>query len=346
MSRQPAAVVVSGVDHAYGDFQALTNVNLEVEAGESMALLGPSACGKTTLLRTIAGLERPVRGEIRLGDELVAAPGTWVPPERREVGMVFQNWALFPHLTVADNVGYGLPRGERKGTRVDRALDLVGLAGLGDRAPATLSGGQQQRVALARALAPEPGVLLLDEPFSNLDTSMRVEVRAEVHRLLLDLGITALFVTHDQEEAFVLGDRVAVMQQGQVVQVATPQEIYATPETRWIAEFVGTASLVPGNAQGDTAECAIGQIPLETPMMGSVDVLLRPEQLRLTEGGGDATVDLVEFYGHDAMVFVSLGDTRVRIRTEPNISARRGDAVTVEFRGRAARAFPSAERSV
>ena len=204
-------VDVSGVNKSFGETDVLHEIDVSVEPGTSLALLGPSGCGKTTLLRLIAGLERPDEGQVSVGDQVMAGPSTWVPPEKRNVGMVFQDWALFPHLTVGKNVGYGLDRAERKGSRISEALDMVGLADLVDRMPDTLSGGQQQRVALARAIAPRPSVLLLDEPFSNLDSALRVGVRTEVHRLLIDLGITSIFVTHDQEEAFVLGDEVAVM---------------------------------------------------------------------------------------------------------------------------------------
>ena len=237
-------VTVRELDHAYGDVDVLHHVSVKIAAGESLALLGPSGCGKTTLLRLIAGLERPKNGSIHIGDQCVADNDHWVAPEQRRVGMVFQDWALFPHMSVAANVAYGLPRAERKGHRVSQALELVGLGDLGERMPETLSGGQQQRAALARALAPEPAILLLDEPFSNLDTSLRIEVRTDVHRLLHELGITAIFVTHDQEEAFVLGDQVAVMRQGKVVQVDTPQGLYTHPADRRVAEFVGAGSLI------------------------------------------------------------------------------------------------------
>ncbi len=315
---------------------ALEDVSLDIAAGESIALLGPSGCGKTTLLRTIAGLERPDTGVVAIDDEIVTGPGSWVPPERRRVGMVFQDWALFPHLTVARNVAYGL--GKRRRDAVADSLRLVGLVGTGDRMPSTLSGGQQQRVALARALAPQPRVLLLDEPFSNLDTNLRNELRSEVHRLLLDLGITSVFVTHDQEEAFVVGDRVAVMNAGRVVQVDTPAGLYARPTDPWVATFVGDATLVRCRADGATAGSSFGVIPLESEHRGDVDVLLRPEQLRLVEGDR-ATVELIEFYGHDVMVFLAIDGQTLRVRTGPDVRVRRGDRVGVVFDGPAAHAF-------
>lgn len=333
------------------------DLSLHVEPGESIALLGPSGCGKTTLLRLIAGLERPFAGTIQLGDRFVSGPpgrgGTWVPPESRRVGMVFQDWALFGHLTVGRNVGYGLERAKRTPRRIAEALDLVGLAGFEDRLPATLSGGQQQRVALARALAPRPGVLLLDEPFSNLDASLREEVRSEVRRLLIELGITAVFVTHDQDEAFVVGDRVGVLREGSLAQVDAPDELYRRPVDPFVADFVGTASWLRCGTSGGIAHTALGRLPVSGPASpqgngappsgtttSTVDVMLRPEQLRLAPGMS-AEVELVEFYGHDSMVVANLDGTRLRVRCGPDPDVRRGDAAAVEFIGTDVVAFPT-----
>ena len=326
----------------------MQNLSLQVEPGESVALLGPSGCGKTTLLRLIAGLERPVCGTIQLGDRFVSgAPGrggTWVAPESRRVGMVFQDWALFPHLTVDRNVGYGLERSKQTHGRIADALDLVGLSGFGERMPSTLSGGQQQRVALARALAPRPGVLLLDEPFSNLDSSLREDVRSEVRRLLIELGITAVFVTHDQDEAFVVGDRVGVLREGRLAQVDTPDGLYRRPADPFVADFVGTASWVRCGASDGFAHTPLGRLPLSNAVgsngsgasaagaEGTVDVMLRPEQLRLARGAA-AEVELVEFYGHDSMVVANLDGTLLRVRCGPDPEVRRGDSVAVEFTG-------------
>ncbi len=338
VSTPARSMSIAGLHKSFESDPVLIDISLAVEPGEALALLGPSGCGKTTLLRAIAGLERPESGVIDIADTRVFGDGIWVPPEERSVGLVFQNWALFPHMNVRKNVAYGLPRAERNGARVTEALELVGLSGLGDRAPDTLSGGQQQRVALARALAPRPGILLLDEPFSNLDTSLRVEVRSEVHRLLHDLGITSIYVTHDQEEAFVLGDRVAVMHDGRVEQVASPVQLYTAPATRWIAGFVGGAAFLPAQASGSTASSALGPIPLQTPSVGAVEVLLRPEQLGLGTGE-DGEVVQIEYYGHDSMVFVDVGDAILSIRTGADPLVTRGQTVAVEYRGGPARSF-------
>ncbi len=360
----PAAIDARGVSKRFGALEVLRDVDLRVDPGRIVALLGSSGCGKTTLLRTIAGLERLDAGEVRVGDRVLsaAAADVHVPPEKRHVGMVFQDWALFPHLTVAQNVGYGLPRSARRGPRVAAALHMVGLDGLGDRQPATMSGGQQQRVALARALAPQPGVLLLDEPFSNLDSTLRVQVRTEVHQLLADLGVTTVFVTHDQEEAFVLGDEVAVMQAGHIVQQARPAVLYARPASPWVATFVGDANLVAGEGRGDHATTAVGDVALDVsvsggPAHGPVEVVLRAEQLRLDpldtrdavgpsadvgRRGVPGTVQLTEYYGHDTVYLVrpDAGDP-VRARAAATPRFDRGDRVLVTYDGPPAVVFPA-----
>ncbi|MEC7828735.1 MAG: ABC transporter ATP-binding protein [Actinomycetota bacterium] len=330
-------VRISGLGHSYDKEPVLNDVALEVEPGESIALLGPSGCGKTTLLRLIAGLEKPSSGSIHVGEIPVTGPD-WVPPDRRQVGMVFQDWALFPHLNVADNVGYGIAKSPTKKQEIAAALQMMELSDLSERMPATLSGGQQQRVALARALAPRPVVLLLDEPFSNLDTNLRTEVRTEVRQLLSTLGITSIFVTHDQDEAFIVGDRVAVMREGHIVQTATPYDLYHNPVDRWTAEFVGTVSSLSATAQSGTAQSPIGSLAVSPKLQGPVDLILRPEQLAL-EAGGDAEVLLVEYYGHDTLVFVESGDDQLRVRCGPTTNYSRGDRVTVRFVDTVALAF-------
>jgi iron(III) transport system ATP-binding protein len=337
-----ASLQIAGLVAGYGASPVLRNVDLDVEPGELVALLGPSGCGKTTLLRCVAGLERPSAGTIRIGDQTVSEPGRNVAPERRGVGMVFQDGALFPHLSVADNVGYSLRRSERRGARVRELLEIVGLGGYSDRAPGTLSGGQQQRVAIARALAPSPRVLLLDEPFSSLDAALRVRVRAEVRRLLSEVEVTSLFVTHDREEAFALGHRVGVMRDGMLEQVGSPSDIYARPVSPWVAEFVGEANLVAGCARGSVVDTPVGAVPLATPNgAGAVVTLCRPESLTL-EPGGDARLEIVEFYGRDTRCEVRLaGGELVTVRLPGAVSYEVGDPVHVRHRGMATVAWPA-----
>ncbi len=337
----PVSISVDGIDKAFGDNEVLRDVSVEVDAGETIALLGPSGCGKTTLLRIITGLETADRGTIRIGSQEVVGRGRPVPPERRRIGMVFQDWALFPHMSVGDNVGYGLDKAERRSGRVEQSLELVGLGGFADRMPSTLSGGQQQRVALARALAPRPRAILLDEPFSNLDTTLRVQVRTEVHHLLAELGITTVFVTHDQDEAFVLGDRVAVMHDGVIEQLASPGEVYRTPTTRWVADFVGDANFLPGHGSGHRATTAYGSVTLARPETGSIDVMIRPEDLVLVDGD-DATVELVEYYGHDHVVMLRTPDgLRMLVRGTGAPHVERGQSVGVRCEGAASVGFDS-----
>ena len=304
-----------------------------------MALLGPSGCGKTTLLRAIAGLETADAGTVAVGEKLLAGPGVHVPPEKRRVGMVFQDWALFPHLSVRGNVGFGLPKAERGSSRVDETLAMVGLGRFADRMPSTLSGGQQQRVALARALANRPSVILLDEPFSNLDASLRHQIRLEVQRLLSDLGVTSLFVTHQQEEAFVVGQEVAVMLDGVVVQQGAPAALYEAPATIEVARFVGDANFLRGSANADKAETCMGPVPLDRDHSGDVDVMVRPEQVGIY-AGDEGTVTHVEFYGHDTIYLVALdGGATVRSRVLTTPEFRPGDRVALGFTGRPAVAF-------
>lgn len=334
-------VTVTGLTKAFGRTPVLRGVELSARAGSLVALLGPSGCGKTTLLRCVAGLERPDAGEVRVGTRVLSGAGAFTPPERRRIGMVFQDAAVFPHLSVARNVGYGLGRREpRRDERVAEALELVGLEGFGDRAPGTLSGGQLQRVALARALAPRPSVILLDEPFSSLDAPLRAELRAEVRRVLAATDATGLFVTHDQEEAFVVGDEVALMTDGVVVQQGSPAALYELPATREVAEFIGDANFLAGVAHDGVAATAIGPVPLHTSVDGPVEVMVRPERIIAREGD-EATVEAVEYFGHDAVYRVRIDDgATLRSRVIGTPAMTTGDRVDLEFVGPPTVAYP------
>ncbi|MCZ7588349.1 MAG: ABC transporter ATP-binding protein [Gaiella sp.] len=304
------AIRLDGVTKRFGDVVAVRGANLDVDGGEIVAILGPSGCGKTTLLRAIAGFERPDGGVVEIGGRSVASDGAWVPPEDRGVGMVFQDYALFPHLTVTENVGFGLPRRDRT-RRVPALLALVELCGLGGRYPHELSGGQQQRVALARALAPAPRVVLLDEPWSNVDPQLRAELRDEVASVLRPLRVTALLVTHDREEAFSLADRIALMRDGGIVQVGTSEELYFAPADRWAAEFLGAGNLLPGRARSGSVETPIGVFPCNGAA-GQVEVLVRPELVALApDPHGAGEVVAREFRGHDVFYRVLVGGVEV-----------------------------------
>jgi iron(III) transport system ATP-binding protein len=293
--------------------RAVDGLDLEAAPGSLCALLGPSGCGKTTTLRLIAGLEHPDAGEIAIGDRIVCDRETFVPAERRRIGMVFQDYALFPHLDVAGNVGYGLGRRPDR-ARVGEVLELVGLGADAARPVHELSGGQQQRVALARALAPTPDLILLDEPFSNLDAGLRERIRGEVADILRAARVTALFVTHDQAEALSIAERVAVMRDGAIEQVGTPEEIYSRPGSRWLAGFIGEIEVVPGTADGHRVVCELGSLPAEHGVEGEVDVLIRPESVAIGISGpqsaAEAEVTSRQFYGHDQLVVLRLPSGR------------------------------------
>jgi iron(III) transport system ATP-binding protein len=308
-----APLRIRGLAKSYGPVAAVAGVDLEVDAGSTCALLGPSGCGKTTILRLIAGLEQPDAGEIAVGERTLNGPSEFVAPERRRIGMVFQDYALFPHLDVAGNVGYGLGRSPDR-DRVAEVLGLVGLAADANRPVHELSGGQQQRVALARALAPTPDLILLDEPFSNLDAGLRDRLRQEVREILTKAGVTTLFVTHDQAEALSIAESVAVMREGRVEQAGTPEEIYSRPATRWVGRFLGEIEVVPGEAAAGRVECELGSFSTEHGVAGTVDVLIRPESIAIglsgPDGAAGAEVIGRRFYGHDQLVELRLASGR------------------------------------
>jgi iron(III) transport system ATP-binding protein len=303
---------LEGVTKRFGETVAVHEASLCVDRGETVAVLGPSGCGKTTLLRLIAGFERPDAGTVEVAGRLVAGAGAWVPPERRRIGMVFQDYALFPHLTVVENVGFGLPRRLRS-ERVSELLELVGLEGLGARYPHELSGGEQQRVALARALAPSPELVLLDEPWSSLDGSLREALRTEVTEIVRPLGVTLVLVTHDREEAFSLADRIALVRAGTVVQEGTPEDLYFEPASRWAAEFVGAGNVLTGPVVDGRVQTPLGRFPLDgAPAAREARILVRPELLELApDPAGEAEVVAREFRGHDVFYRVRLGDVEL-----------------------------------
>jgi iron(III) transport system ATP-binding protein len=326
-------VRIRGLSKSFGSVHAVRALDLDIERGELMAVLGPSGCGKTTLLRAIAGFEAPDAGSVVISDELVAGPGRLVPPEQRRVGMVFQDYALFPHLSVEGNVAFGLstrPREERDAL-TQRTLELVGLQHKAAGPVDELSGGERQRVALARALAPEPELVLLDEPFSSLDATLRAGLRREVELILRDAEATALLVTHDQEEALSLADRLAVMREGEIVQVGPPVEVYGSPATRWAAQFVGEVNVLAGVARGSGVETEVGVFDLHAPASGSVHVAVRPEQLVLSaRGNANAEVVAREFRGHDVLYRLRHEGGRTLLVQLPSLELHEvGDAVYV-----------------
>ena len=310
------ALVLDDVSKRYGSVTAASQVSFEAAPGELLTLIGPSGCGKSTTLRLVAGLERPDEGTVRIAGEDVAGHRCWVPPERRRVGLVFQDHALFPHLTVGRNVAFGIdkmPRAEQR-RRVGEVLELVRLGHLAERYPHELSGGEQQRVALARALAPRPAVVLLDEPFSSLDETLRAQVRSETVSALRETGTTAMLVTHDQTEALSLGDRVVVMRDGLIEQADTPQRVFEAPATRFVASFMGDADFLPATVHNALLTCEIGvvsTVPGWAHANVDVDVVLRPHEVALTpDPAAAARVVAVEYHGAFVLHTVRLASGR------------------------------------
>jgi iron(III) transport system ATP-binding protein len=365
-------LTVQGLHKAFGSHPVLTGVDLTIPAGSLTAILGPSGSGKTTLLRILAGFDQADAGTVRIGDTMVDGPGTHVPPERRRIGYVPQEGSLFPHLAVAANVGFGLPARERRGPRIDALLESVGLAGLGKRYPHQLSGGQQQRVALARALAVEPTVVLLDEPFASLDAHLRASVRADVQEIFRAAGTTAILVTHDQDEALSMADRVAVLRHGQIAQVAAPQDLYIRPADPQLAGFIGKANLLDGQVgatelRSGGVRTIFGELELEPGSglePGPVTVLVRPEQLEVSEqpatdgSGANGSADgrgadgsvagrvvACHYYGHDAVLRVRPTDPgsapEIIVRTAGGPQLPPGTAVLLRAKGPVL-AWPSA----
>ena len=320
----PPLLQLAQVTCAYNSQQpAVKEISLSVKQGEILCLLGPSGCGKTTILRAVAGFERVVAGKIFLNGQVVSSSTQHWPPEKRRVGMVFQDYALFPHLCVADNIGFGLNqwKGTPRNAQIQTMLELVGLEGLERRYPHELSGGQQQRVALARALAPNPIMVLLDEPFSNLDPDMTVRMRQELYQLLRQTRTTSILVTHDHDEAFAMADQVAVLHEGSLVQCDTPEIIYHLPACPFVAEFVGQADFIPGHIVNGKVETELGAFTNQGRYQGSetVLVMIRPDDLQITKvGAGNARIESRQFRGSENLYAIRLASGYLVHCSEPS----------------------------
>ncbi len=345
-----SSLVLKSLRRTYGATVAVDRVDLEVAQGELVALLGPSGCGKTTTLRMVAGFITPTEGQVLIGGKDVST----LPPYARDTGMVFQGYALFPHMTVAENVGFGLEmRGVAKSERESRiveALRLVRLEGLGERRPAQLSGGQQQRVALARALVVNPTVFLLDEPLSNLDARLRAEVRVEIRSLQQRLGLTTLFVTHDQEEALTMADRLVVMDRGRVRQVGTPEDVYERPADLFVASFLGRCNVFKGVGQGGVFRAGSTVLPSQPAPDGRGALVVRPERVSIAASGLPGRVGMITYLGGltDWHVETDAGSVLVTRPTPPEGDPLRriatGDIVALTWDAAAGRILPDTEQ--
>ncbi|MBD2214732.1 ABC transporter ATP-binding protein [Nostoc linckia FACHB-104] len=325
---------------------SVVGVSLVLAPGNILGLLGPSGCGKTTLLRIIAGFESPQIGTVEIAGKLVAGNGYWLTPEQRQIGMVFQDYALFPHLSVAENIAFGLRsvKARMRQEQVSQLLELVGLTGLEKRYPHELSGGQQQRVALARALAPQPKLLLLDEPLSNLDVQVRSRLREEVSEILKKQGISGIFVTHDQQEALAIADRVAVMHQGTIEQIGTPREIYTQPASRFVAEFVSQANFISAKRRGDLWETEIGcfSLPNQNPEADKGDLMIREEDITLQpDNNGAVAIAARHFLGHEYRYCLrTTSGRKLYARTRASLELPIGTRVQMSVKRQTLRLFP------
>lgn len=331
----------------FGDFKAVANINLTIGHGEFVCLLGPSGCGKTTTLRLVAGFLDADDGEITMGDRTITARGRTVPPERRNMSMIFQSYAVWPHMTVAENVGYGLrmrraPAHELR-EKVRTLLDATQLTELANRYPSELSGGQQQRIALARALAPEPEILLLDEPLSNLDANLREDMRFEIRRLQSQFQYTTIYVTHDQTEAMAMADRIVLMNKGRIEQVGAPEDIYERPETVFVAQFIGGTNILPGTYLGDST-LDLGGFALvaghgEFPERGGNSSLsIRAHDMRLLEDHDDSkpntapgTIIDQAYMGNTRDYLIDVQGKTLKVTTAPEQNISPGSRITVHF---------------
>ncbi len=346
--------IILQVDRIAKQFAADTlrvvdEVSFQLAPGEILGLLGPSGCGKTTLLRMIAGFEQPTTGTITLGGDMVASASRLLPPEKRNTGMVFQDYALFPHLNIAKNIAFGLNKRrlnkKQIKQRIDEVLTLIGLEGLEKRYPHQLSGGQQQRVALARALAPQPALILLDEPLSNLDVQVRVRLRHEIRQILKATGITAIFVTHDQEEALAICDRIGVMSQGKIEQLGTPEAIYTRPASRFVAEFVTQANFIPAQRQGQLliTEIGVWELTSSQETVSQGDLMVRQEDISLK---ADDTAKVVisdrQFLGREYRYCLQTpSGGQIHARTTLHTQLEVGTKVQLAIASQSAQIFPA-----
>ncbi|MBP6017107.1 MAG: ABC transporter ATP-binding protein [Candidatus Promineofilum sp.] len=332
---QPVALRCRGLVKHFAQQPVVRGVSFVVAPGDILVLVGPSGCGKTTTLRLLAGFERLDSGLIEIDGRIVADDERHLPPERRRVGMVFQDYALFPHLTVGQNVGFALGKSQPDRERISQLLTFVGLPGQEQKMPHELSGGEQQRVSLARALSTRPAILLLDEPFSNLDASLRAEMRSEVRSLLKSSGTTAVFVTHDQEEALLLGDQVGVMRDGQLEQIGTPEDIFHRPQTRFVAEFLGQTRFMHGLVAADGISCVLGHLSrrASSPVGSEVEIALRPDDVTFAaDEDGDGRVLSRRFTGISYLYQIGLPDGTIVQSLQPHeMRVKEGTAVRVHF---------------
>lgn len=329
-------VVCENLKKSFGATAVVNDVSFAIPSGKTLALLGPSGCGKTTTLRLIAGFEHLDNGRISIAEQVVADKSKHLPPEKRHIGMVFQDYAIFPHLSVAKNISFGLRKGKKAKQRTQEMLEMVGLQAYGDQMPHELSGGQQQRIALARALAMEPHVVLLDEPFSNLDNSLRVHVRHEVRELLKQSEATAVFVTHDQQEALFFGDIIGVMNAGKIEQIGTPVEVYHSPKTRYVAEFMGQIDFITGEVSDRGIMSPLGVVPQTLPigLETAVSIGVRPHQVWLTATteGNNGHIQGRQLVGMAYIYRIALTDGTIIHSWQPyTLDLRRGTAVKATF---------------
>ena len=333
-------LTLDNVSHSLGGTRVIRGTTFQVQAGELVCLLGPSGCGKTTTLRLIAGLERPDNGEITIEGAPVSSADVLVPPHKRKIGFVFQDFALFPHLTVGENIAYGLGylSSAAATARTNELLQQIRLVDHADKYPHMLSGGEQQRVALARARAPRPPLLLLDEPFSGLDTSLRGRIREETLHILKERGVTTVMVTHDPEEAMVMADRIILMRNGEIVQAGTPDELYHHPVNRFAAEFFGEINRLSGTAEGDWISTDLGPVSNDSFANGTdVDVMIRPDALTLSsdsEGSHPARVCDLRYAGGSSLIRMGLGDglephTHIQVRQPGTLDVQEGDRLRI-----------------